>query len=154
MGFFAIDEQPAPLRWAWYWGPVCLYAGGIFYLSSLSEPHESLPSLLEEVSDKVLHMVEYGLLGGLCYRAFRRSAGPAAARFAVPLAIAAASAYGLSDEIHQAFVPLRESSWQDWVADAAGAVLGASMYGAAELRGLRQEATVDSVRSTGRFEKG
>ncbi len=132
---FVIDRWPALLRWGWYWGPVCVYAGVIFYLSSLSLPHEALASLLEEVSDKVLHMVEYGLLAALCYRAFRWSAGPAAARFAALLAIVASSSYGLTDEIHQAFVPLRESSWQDWIADTAGALVGATVYGAVESRG-------------------
>jgi VanZ family protein len=31
--------------------------------------------------------------------------------------------YGASDEIHQYFVPNRSSEVQDWLADAAGAVL-------------------------------
>jgi VanZ family protein len=29
------------------------------------------------------------------------------------------------DEVHQAFVPLREASWQDWLADTVGATLAA-----------------------------
>ena len=35
-----------------------------------------------------------------------------------------ASLYGVSDEVHQAFVPFRNSSWLDWLADTVGAVLG------------------------------
>ena len=109
-----------------YWGPVAVYAGLIFYLSAQSHPEDQLPSfLLEAVSDKVLHAVEYAGLGGLCYRAFRWAAGPAAQRQAVVLAIVTASVYGLTDETHQAFVPLREASWQDWLADTIGAVIGA-----------------------------
>ena len=108
----------------WYWGPVVLYAGAIFFLSALSHPEDQLPSfLLGDVSDKVLHAVEYGILSLLCYRAFRRAAGPAVARQAVVLAILTASAYGITDEVHQAFVPLREASWQDWLADTIGATL-------------------------------
>ena len=60
-----------------------------------------------------------------CYRAFRWAAGPAAARHAVLLAVVTASAYGLTDEVHQAFVPLRDASWQDWLADTVGAALAA-----------------------------
>jgi VanZ family protein len=41
------------------------------------------------------------------------------------LAIAVASLYGATDEVHQAFVPFRSSTWSDWVADTAGAVIGA-----------------------------
>jgi VanZ family protein len=110
----------------WYWMPVALYAGTIFYLSAQSHPEDQLPLfLLRDVSDKVLHAVEYGILSLLCYRAFRRAAGPAVARQAVMLAILTASAYGLTDEVHQAFVPLREASWQDWLADTIGATVAA-----------------------------
>ena len=113
----------------WYWVPVALYAGTIFYLSSQSHPEEQLPSFLfEEVSDKVLHAVEYGILALLCYRAFRWAAGPAVARQAVVLAIVTASVYGVTDEVHQFFVPFRESSWQDWLADTIGAVIGAMSW--------------------------
>jgi VanZ family protein len=111
----------------WYWVPVALYAAVIFYMSAQSHPEDQLPSfLLRHVSDKVLHAVEYGILSLLCYRAFRRAAGPDVARQAVALAIVTASVYGLTDEVHQAFVPLREATWQDWLADTVGATLAAA----------------------------
>jgi len=110
----------------WYWAPVVGYAGLIFSLSSLSHPEEQLPSfLLKGISDKVLHAVEYAMLALLCYRAFRWAAGPVVARQAVVLAIVTASVFGLTDEVHQLFVPLRDASWQDWLADTVGATLAA-----------------------------
>jgi VanZ family protein len=113
----------------WYWMPVALYAGTIFYLSSQSHPEEQLPSfLLKDVSDKVLHAVEYGILAMLCYRAYRWAAGQAVARQAVVLAIVTASVYGITDEMHQLFVPFRESSWQDWLADTIGATIGVTSW--------------------------
>ena len=119
-------RQGAMAQVFWYWVPVALYAGVIFYLSAQSHPEEQLPSfLLKDVSDKVLHAVEYGILSLLCYRAFRWAAGPAVARQAVVLAIVTASVYGVTDEAHQLFVPFRESSWQDWLADTIGAAIGA-----------------------------
>ena len=119
-------RQGAMVQVFWYWVPVALYAGVIFYLSAQSHPEEQLPSfLLKDVSDKVLHGVEYGILAVLCYRAFRWAAGPAVARQAVVLAIVTASVYGVTDEAHQLFVPFRESSWQDWLADTTGAAIGA-----------------------------
>jgi len=119
----------------WHWVPVALYAGVIFFLSAQSHPEEQLPSfLLKDVSDKVLHAVEYGILALLCYRAFRWAAGPAFARQAVVLAIVTASVYGVTDEVHQFFVPFRESSWQDWLADTIGAVIGAVSW-----RSIRSE---------------
>ena len=109
----------------WYWAPVVLYAGMIFYVSAQSHPDEQLPSfLLEDVSDKVLHAVEYAVLGALCYRAFRWGVSGQVASHALLFAIVTASLYGVTDEAHQFFVPFRESSWQDWVADTAGAAIG------------------------------
>ena len=119
----------------WYWVPVALYAGTIFYLSSQSHPEEQLPSfLLKEVSDKVLHAVEYAGLGGLCYRAFRWGVSGQVASHALLFAIVTVSLYGITDEVHQLFVPFRESDWQDWLADTAGAVIGAVSW-----RSLRSE---------------
>ena len=110
----------------WYWVPVALYAGTIFYLSAQSHPEEQLPSfLLKDVSDKVLHALEYAGLGGLCYRAFRWGMSGQVGSHALLSAIVTASLYGMTDEAHQFFVPFRESSWQDWLADTIGAAIGA-----------------------------
>ena len=119
-------RQDAMIQVLWYWMPVALYAGVIFFLSNQSHPEEHLPSfLLKDVSDKVLHEVEYAVLGGLCYRAFRWGLNSKLAARALIIAIVTASLYGVTDEVHQLFVPFRESSWLDWLADTIGAVIGA-----------------------------
>jgi VanZ family protein len=119
-------RQDVSLQMLWYWVPVALYAGVIFFLSDQSHPEEHLPSfLLKNVSDKVLHAVEYAVLGALCYRAFRWGLNGQVAARALIIAIVAASLYGVTDEVHQLFVPFRESSWLDWLADTIGAVIGA-----------------------------
>jgi VanZ family protein len=98
----------------------------IFYLSSLPHPEEKLPMFLfEKLGDKLLHVTEYAVLAVLCYRAFRRAAGRLAAEYALVLAIVAASVYGATDEVHQAFVPFRTSTWSDWLADTVGGAIGA-----------------------------
>lgn len=119
-------EEKVAGKFLRYWGPACGYAGLIFYLSSQSHPEEDLPSLFTLLSDKILHAVEYAGLGGLCYRAFRWGTNESWAQQAVLLATLTASLYGISDEVHQWFVPFRESSWQDWVADTIGAAMGAA----------------------------
>ena len=119
-------RQDMTVRVLWYWVPVALYAGAIFFLSAQSHPEEHLPSfLLKDVSDKVLHAVEYAVLGGLCYRAFRWGLSEQMAARALIIAIVTASLYGVTDEVHQLFVPFRESSWLDWLADTIGAAIGA-----------------------------
>jgi VanZ family protein len=118
-----------------YWWPVVGCAGVIFFLSAQSHPEDQLPLFLfKEVSDKVLHAVEYGIFALLCYRAFRWGAGPVVARQAAVLAIVTASVFGLTDEVHQFFVPFRDSSWQDWAADTIGAVIGVMSW-----RSIRSE---------------
>lgn len=80
---------------------------------------------MEKISDKILHLCEYGVLGALAYRACRHGAGARVARHAVIVAVAGCALYGLSDEIHQLFVPLRQGDPLDLVADTVGATLGA-----------------------------
>lgn len=106
-----------------YWGPVCAYAGVIFYLSSLSHPEEHLP-IVSRFSDKVLHAVEYAVFGALCFWALQGTLNVSWRRWAIPLAIVLASSYGVTDEFHQSFVPFRYSHVLDWVADTIGAILG------------------------------
>lgn len=117
-----------------YWAPVGLYAAVIFGGSSISNPPEAIASVLKEISDKALHLCEYSLLGALSYRACRHAAGPWVARHAVIVAVAGCAFYGLSDEIHQLFVPFREGDPFDLLADATGAMLGAWIWRIVECR--------------------
>ena len=64
------------------------------------------------------------MLSNMCYRAFRGSGNDSWRQQAIPAAILLTSLYGLSDEVHQAFVPFRDSNWLDWVADTIGAAVG------------------------------
>ncbi|MGQ0812065.1 MAG: VanZ family protein [Nitrospiraceae bacterium] len=121
------DSTPGPLDRTiagalWYWIPPIAYAVMIFYLSSLSHQEETLQSLLDEFGDKTFHMIEYGILAVLSYRAFRYAGGSWAAQYAAVLAMTVSIFYGASDEVHQAFVPLREASGWDLMADSLGAV--------------------------------
>src|SRR6266545_6971790 len=110
--------------WWRYWLPVLAYASLIFYLSSLPHPEQYFPSFLINVSDKVIHGVEYGVLGILWFRAFRHAAGGTLAAHAVLFAIIASAAYGVTDEFHQAFVPFRNADVWDAAADTVGAAVG------------------------------
>ena len=103
-----------------YWIPVFLYCGIIIYLSSQSYPSRHLPSFLFGLSDKLVHGVEYGILGILLYRAFHQTSGTIGS---ISLAIICAVAFGISDEIHQWFVPHRQADTWDVLADTLGATL-------------------------------
>lgn len=119
------ERRPA-VDFLWYWVPVALYAGLIFYLSSQTHPEQYVPRFFSlKFGDKVLHAIEYALLGFLCYRAFRHAAGRWGEHYAVLLAVVTATVYGATDEWHQAFVPFRESDRWDLATDLAGAIMGA-----------------------------
>ena len=92
----------------------------------------SFPGMISEPlfphEDKVLHFGAYALLAFLCARDLT-----AEKPFWSPMkikitAILFASLFGLSDEIHQAFVPSRCASALDFFADCAGSITGCLFY--------------------------
>lgn len=107
------------------WTPVLAWAALIFMLSSLHD----LPgdNFLPEFSDKIAHVILYTVLGYFLTRAMRSKGGlpgraPLAATFVLGVA------YGLTDELHQAFVPGRTPDPADLLADAAGVAMGIFVY--------------------------
>jgi len=109
-----------------YWAPLYLYAGLIFYVSSIPKP---LPPVSIPYFDKFLHLIEYAVFGILAARAFKSSAQEALYKNFTILAILAALAYGASDEIHQLFVSCRTCDIFDIMADLVGGTIGAIFYG-------------------------
>lgn len=102
-----------------YWLPVYVYAGVIFYLSSLSR----IPPAIIEVQSNtfILHMIEYAILSILLFRAFINSKNTMFKEKAIHLAIIISILYGITDEIHQYFVPGRFTSVLDLLANSVGA---------------------------------
>ena len=103
------------------WGPVVVWMAVIFVLSSQSR----VPGL-GRFPDLVTHGIGYLVLSFLATRAL--SLGPRLGSASLLLAVTLAPAYGLGDEIHQAFVPGRRPDPWDVGKDALGAVLGALAY--------------------------
>jgi VanZ family protein len=106
--------------------PPVSYAALIFALSSSSLDIEELRPVFEY--DKLLHLVEYYILGYLLMRVFTTSPGSSWADKAVSATILVGTLYGASDEIHQAFVPGRDCNLLDFLFDAAGATLAAVTF--------------------------
>ena len=102
------------------WWLVAAYVALIFTLSSI--PGLSVPGSFT-YRDKVAHVLEYGGLSWLAWRA-AYATWPAAPKLTRGLlTVLAIAALGAADEKFQAHVPGRESSVYDWMADTLGASL-------------------------------
>jgi hypothetical protein len=102
---------------AFLWGPVVIQAVLIFGASSIP----NLTGLPGGISDKSGHGLGYAILGAVLLRAFSggRLSGVTWARAAGALLLA--TVYGMSDEVHQSFVPGRSPDVFDVLADSIGA---------------------------------
>ena len=105
-----------------YWFPAFSYMLLIFFLSSRSSFPLSPPSI--PYIDKIFHLVEFAVLGYLLVRAFLHSNNPGLQKYALLLAIVITILFGLTDELHQFFVPLRQGDFFDLISDSLGAVIG------------------------------
>jgi VanZ family protein len=115
----------------------------IFSLSAQSNP---LPEVTTHVWDKLLHATEYAGLAVLVARAVRGEGAPWSV--VLLLAILITSAYGASDEVHQLFVPGRDSAVGDWVADSVGAFVGAFIVRGVSGLGSRTSDVRDARRTS------
>jgi VanZ family protein len=119
-------------RWARFrelavrWGPALLWMMLIFALSSQPGLRVSDDRAVDLPIRHAAHVAAYAVLGLLLIRALigpgRGWSSPRAA-----LGIVIATLYGVSDEVHQAFVPDRAPTLIDVCLDALGALLGSAV---------------------------
>jgi len=107
------------------WLPAVAYMTFIWVLSSGTHDisFEQLP-----FKDKAAHFCEYGLLGLLTAHAVLRTWTKLPVWRALLLAALLTSAWGFFDELHQAFVPGRDSDAMDLLADTLGGFVGAFCF--------------------------
>lgn len=95
----------------------------IFILSSI--PGNDLPEVPGFQPDKLVHFSLYFLLAILTLRAF----GTQQNRNRIPwIALIFCVGYGVTDELHQLFVPGRSPSPWDLLADGIGAAIGSVLW--------------------------
>ncbi len=113
--------------------------GFIFFLSSAPRSELFDPVNWEYFGIKSLHLVEYGILGALFYIAISKTT-KLSKSIAIPLSALLCGLYGITDEIHQAFVPGRSARAMDVLADVVGGLLGAAfLFYWAKIFGRRAE---------------
>ena len=115
------------------WGPFLAALAVVFWLSSLS-----VVPAAHYFWDKLLHVTGYAVLGTLALRAFH--GGFERPRLAPTMyAALAVILWGISDEIHQSFVPGRDASPWDVLADVVGFVIATLLFATLTLRSARAE---------------
>lgn len=106
--------------------PMLLLMIMIFILSSQPGDAILLPDIVN--IDKACHLLEYTVLGASCLYALHPAAVKLMPITICCLAIVICTAYGITDEVHQMFVPGRDSSAADVAADFLGALLAAGIW--------------------------
>jgi VanZ family protein len=96
-----------------------LYALLIFAVSAIPQMP---PPLGFKWGDKVAHLLEYGIFSLLLFMAFYTSGKEFLKRHVFILSLLIGIVYGLSDEIHQIFVPGRNCDIYDFLADCLGII--------------------------------
>jgi len=91
----------------------------LLILIGSSIPGKSVPTVFALTWDKLLHVIEYFLLGVLGYRAFENR------HKNITIIIATFGIlFGCIDEMWQSFIPGRYPSYYDVIADGIGVILG------------------------------
>ena len=115
-----------------------LWCVASWVLSAESDPERYVGVRLH-LPDKLEHAIEY-LVGGVLAAG---TAWPGRRLPAWAAAILFCSVWGAIDEVHQSFVPERDSSVYDVAADVAGAAAGAALLTGMRRRRQRIGRTVD-----------
>lgn len=124
--------MPHSLRlWLVSWGAPVIWMALIFVGSSIPGRDADMmtrqasgieePIRIQRIKDAV-HIIEYGMLAILLARAFTRRTRRLSTRHAC-MSFAIAVLYGISDEVHQFFVPLRAPGMDDVLRNTTGAGL-------------------------------
>ncbi len=101
--------------------PVIFVMGGIFITSHL--PSSKLPNLEILDMDKILHAVAYAILAMSAIFAVLPLLNIKSSTFLAIAVTLFCLIYGVSDELHQSFIPSRMASIWDVLADFFGAAL-------------------------------
>jgi VanZ family protein len=99
---------------------VFVYCTLIFFLSSQKIP-QGMPGFVG--MDFILHFLEYGLLAFLMCWMLSKESNAYVKKYLFVLSWLLTVLYGISDEVHQSFVPTRHMSLWDLAADILGATV-------------------------------
>lgn len=106
-----------------YWR-IAAVVYAILVVSVSSWPGISLPNVGEGDLDKLLHLIQYAVLGFLAARGWRPQRRSGTSPWLVWLPAAVLVVFAAADEFHQKWIPGRYAEVGDWVSDVLGIALG------------------------------
>jgi VanZ family protein len=109
-----------------FWAPVIFWMGFIFLLSSV--PGEDIPDIPIPYFHRVVHFIEYSILGALLIRAFLYSGLKLNVIKLTMLSVMLIALFAASDEWHQTFVPGRSGKSDDALFDVFSSLIGIYLY--------------------------
>ncbi len=109
-----------------YQFPALAWMTIIFIQSSIS--YLEVPDIGFSAQDKAIHIVVYAILGWLLIRALLFQSHEKIRKNAIWIALVIGCFYGMTDEIHQAFVPGRFADAGDLIADFLGVFSISGLY--------------------------
>jgi VanZ family protein len=100
-----------------FWATLALLWTGLIVFFSFQPGNAQSPPLPFPHFDKVLHLLFYGTLTFVWLKTIQHRSG------LFPILVACVILLGAVDEIHQGYIPHRDPSVGDWLADVAGALI-------------------------------
>lgn len=101
------------------WSPVVLWMSLIFLMSNTPDLPSNQIYILDFILKKSAHMVEFGILTLLFFRAFGLKR--------IDTSVLVSLSYAFTDEIHQLFVPGRGGRLSDVFIDLLGIVIATQL---------------------------
>ncbi|MCX7927127.1 MAG: VanZ family protein [Candidatus Omnitrophica bacterium] len=95
----------------------------VFIFLSSSIPGKNIP-LLFPYQDILYHALIYAILGLLFYRALKLTFLKLSKTELLVIAVICSIIFGITDEIHQMFVPARTASLEDLIIDSVASYIG------------------------------
>lgn len=107
----------------WIWGPTAIWMAVIFFLSTRQKLAVTDSYVMSFIFFKTIHLIEYSILFLFVNRSLSLTWHLPTRKTRI-FALLAVFLYGVSDELHQTFVPTREGKLRDAIIDTFGGGIG------------------------------
>ena len=105
------------------WARVFALVVALVIIAGSSVPGNNIPSVFKFTPDKLIHCLEYAVLGVFVFRWIRLELGASPMTKVRVTTFLLGSFMGIIDENYQRLIPGRLSDFWDWVLDSVGVVI-------------------------------